>query len=153
MNTRLYCMHDWYDRLLNNAMEKDDEQHQHVLHDSKNTNSESELETLLCCDIKLTGWPVRLSHLLSLNPLFFKNISYVGSFKKFVFVFVFVFVFKWTVEMSQRALQPIYINTGLLEFLVSLSLYLSLRVYYEVMKKCSDVVLCWPTPQESNKEM
>ena len=31
--------------------------------------------------------------------------------------------------MSQRALQPIYINTGTLEFLASLSLYLSLCVY------------------------
>ena len=151
MNTRLYCMHDWYDRLLNNAMEKDDEQHQHVLHDSKNTNSESELKTLLCCDIKLTGWPVRLSHLLSLNPLFFKNISYVGSLSLSLSLSLSSSgPWKWA---KGHCSPYIYINTGLLEFLVSLSLYLSLRVYYEVMKKCSDVVLCWPTPQESNKEM
>ena len=40
-----------------------------------------------------------LSYLISLNPLHFKNIAYVGSFKHIVFVF------KSTVDMGQRALQ------------------------------------------------
>ena len=72
----------------------------------------------------------------SLNLWLFKNIAHVGSFHYFVFVFVFVLVDKgyeslywWTKDMSQRALHPIYINTGTLEFLASLSLYLSFCVY------------------------
>ena len=46
----------------------------------------------------------------------------------FVFVCAFVIVFKWTKVMSQMALQHIYIKTETLEFLASLSLYLSLSL-------------------------
>ena len=46
----------------------------------------------------------------------------------FVFVCAFVIVFKWTKVMSQMALQHIYIRTETLEFLASLSLYLSLSL-------------------------
>ena len=35
-------------------------------------------------------WSGLMSYLISLDPLLFKNIAYVGSFKHFVFVFVFV---------------------------------------------------------------
>ena len=40
-----------------------------------------------------------------------------------------LFLSWWRKDTSQRALQPININTGTLEFLASLSLYLSLCVY------------------------
>ena len=53
-----------------------------------------------------------------------------SGLEHFVFVFVcaFVIVFKWTKVMSQMALQHIYIRTETLEFLASLSLYLSLSL-------------------------
>ena len=39
-----------------------------------------------------SGCGLWVPYLISLNPLLFKNIAHVGSFKNFVFVFVFVFV-------------------------------------------------------------
>ena len=39
-----------------------------------------------------TSYVVRISYLISLYPLIFKNIAYVESYSTFVFVFVFVFV-------------------------------------------------------------
>ena len=51
-----------------------------------------------------------------------------SGLEHFVFVCVFVIVFKWTKVVSQMALQHIYIKTETLEFLASLSLYLSLSL-------------------------
>ena len=39
-----------------------------------------------------SGCGLRVSYLISLNPLLFKNITHVGSLMYFVFVFVCVFV-------------------------------------------------------------
>ena len=54
---------------------------------------------------RLTSGLVRMSSLISLNPLLFENIAYVRSFKSFVF--------NWKV-----CRKPIYINTFFLELLV-----------------------------------
>ena len=45
-----------------------------------------------------------------------------------------VLVFKWAVGMSQRALHPIYINTGTIEFLVSLSWFVFLLLSLSLLE-------------------
>ena len=95
---------------------------------------EREVETLikwsgLVDQHKVDWFTVMLSYLISLNPLLFKNIAYVGSFQQFVFVFVF----EWTKDMSQRALQPIYINTGTLDSCVFFFVFVFVCVFVIVV--------------------
>ena len=64
-------------------------------HNNKNASSRirsARSKSVMVCPGLVWSGLVWMSYLISLDPLLFKNIAYVGSFKHFVFVFVFVFV-------------------------------------------------------------
>ena len=53
------------------------------------------LSTLYLCICVFYIWYTGMSYLISLNPMLFKNIAHVGSFKHFVFVYLRICIFEY----------------------------------------------------------